>query len=148
MPHDQDPVLGARKAAERRRRQAEAISRIVASRERTDGRFLVVGDMNDPVDAATLAAIRTVEGHPLTNALANPAETRPAKAETLGPGPQTTAWTYRHKETGAPPEHLLYDQIWASRALAPRLGDAFTERRSKHGGDGSDHDPAWVTLSL
>ena len=148
IPHDQDPVLGAQRADERRRRQAETISRIVAARQRTNGRFLIVGDMNDPEDAATLAAIRTVEGQPLTNALSDPVETRPAKSETSGPDPRSPAWTYRHKETGEPAQHLLYDQIWASGALSSRIGSAFVDRRSKHGGDGSDHDPAWISLSF
>ncbi len=148
VPYDQDQAKGARLANERRRRQAETISRIVAERERTNGRFVLVGDMNDPVDAQTLAAIRTIEGQPLTDALVSPTETRPAKRETSGPDPQTAAWTYRHKESGEPAQHHLYDQIWLSAAMASRLGDAFIERRTKHGGDGSDHDPAWVSLSF
>jgi exonuclease III len=148
VPHDQDQIEGARKADARRRRQAETISRIVAAQERTNGRFVLVGDMNDPMDAPTLAAIRTIEGQPLTNALANPTETRAETRETSGPDPQTASWTYRRKESGEAAQHHLYDQIWRSRALASRMSDAFIERRTKHGGDGSDHDPAWVRLSF
>ncbi len=40
------------------------------------------------------------------------------------------------------------DQIWLSPALTGRQSGAFIERRSKLGGDGSDHDPAWITLEL
>lgn len=148
VPYDQDQVVGAQLADDRRRRQAETVSRVVAARERTDGRYVLVGDMNDPETALSLAAIRVIESQPMVNALANAIETRPAKAETLGPGPQTAAWTYRHKPTGRPPEHHLYDQIWLSPAMAERLRGAFIDRRKKHGGDGSDHDPAWITLSF
>jgi hypothetical protein len=39
------------------------------------------------------------------------------------------------------------DQVWLSPALAAKQTGAF-ERRAKVSGDGSDHDPAWVTLDL
>jgi exonuclease III len=38
--------------------------------------------------------------------------------------------------------------VWLSKALAPRLQSAHIDRRTKHSGDGSDHDPAWVVLDL
>ena len=34
----------------------------------------------------------------------------------------------------------LFDQIWVSQALAERFADPTIDRRTKHGGDGSDHD--------
>jgi exonuclease III len=40
------------------------------------------------------------------------------------------------------------DQVWLSAALAPKQTGAFIDRRTKVGGDGSDHDPSWVTLDL
>jgi exonuclease III len=40
------------------------------------------------------------------------------------------------------------DQVWLSRALAAKETSAFVDRRSKVSGDGSDHDPAWITLNL
>ena len=40
------------------------------------------------------------------------------------------------------------DQVWLSPALAPKQTGAFIDRRSKIGGDGSDRDPAWITLTL
>jgi exonuclease III len=40
------------------------------------------------------------------------------------------------------------DQVWLSPALAAKQTDAFIERRTKVSGDGSDHDPAWVTLAI
>jgi hypothetical protein len=40
------------------------------------------------------------------------------------------------------------DQVWLSPSLAAKQGGAFIERRTRVGGDGSDHDPACVTLEL
>jgi endonuclease/exonuclease/phosphatase family metal-dependent hydrolase len=132
----------------RRTQQAEMIQTIVAARQNKNAKYVIVGDMNDTPDADPLQAMQTIDGNQMVNALTNPAETRPAKPETTGPGPQTTAWTYRHKESGQPPTHSLFDQIWLSPALAPALKSATIDRRTKHGGDGSDHDPAWIELEL
>jgi hypothetical protein len=148
IAHGEDPVAGAQASAERRRLQAETIARIVAAPQRAGARYLIVGDMNDPVDSTTLEAMRTIEGAPLANGSAHPTETRPAKSEAGGTAPAGTARTYRHKAPGQPAEHHLYDQIWLSAALAPRLQGAFIDRCTKHTGDGSDHDPAWVRLSV
>jgi len=151
VPFGEDQVAGAKAANDRRRRQAETISRIISRSERSDGRFVLTGDMNDPPDSPFLAGMLEVDGRPLINALENPAETRPAKKETTGqgPGPQTRAWTHRFNPPGdAPPEYQLFDQIWVSQALAGKFGNPMIDRRTKHGGDGSDHDPAWVELDL
>ena len=43
---------------------------------------------------------------------------------------------------------MLMDQIWLSPSLAPKLTGAFIDRRTKVGGDGTDHDPTWVVLDL
>lgn len=148
VPFNQDPVRGAIEANERRRRQAEAVSGIVGRRMRRDARYLVVGDMNDLPDASYLEPMLTIDGRRLVNALANPQETRPPKTERTGPGPQTTAWTYRFKESGKPPRFQLLDQIWLSSALRDRQISSTIDRRRTHGGDGSDHDPAWIELDL
>jgi endonuclease/exonuclease/phosphatase family metal-dependent hydrolase len=132
----------------RRRRQAEAVDRIVASRTRPDSRYVLSGDMNDPPNSQFLQSMLTIEGSQLVNVLASPTETRPPKPESSGNDPATPAWTYRRKPSGLPPEHLLFDQIWLSPALGPSLQGAFIDRRTKHGGDGSDHDPAWIELDL
>lgn len=132
----------------RRRQQAEKLSEIVAQLMRPDGRYIIVGDMNDPPDAAPLQPLLRIEGRTLFNALARPQETRPPKPEADGHDPQSPAWTHRFKPSGRPPEHRLFDQIWLSPALAPAFRAAWIDRRSKHGGDGSDHDPAWVELDL
>lgn len=42
----------------------------------------------------------------------------------------------------------LFDQIWLSPSLARRQTSAHIDRRVRAGGDGSDHDPAWVVLDL
>ncbi len=145
-----DPIAGKISNDRRRRQQAEMVSTLVGNHQRRGSRYVVTGDMNDPVDSPLLEAMRTIDGDPLVNALAGPLETRPAKKESQGPGPQGTAWTYRRNPPGAdsPPVHFLYDQIWLSQGLADSMQTAHIDRRTKHGGDGSDHDPAWVTLSI
>ena len=148
VPFDQDPMAGAAAANARRRRQAETVARIVDARMRPDSRFIVIGDMNDPPDSASLAPMTTASGLGLTDALTAPQETRPAKDEKLGEAATTMAWTHRFKKSGQPPAHLLYDQIWLSPSLADKQTGAFIDRRERHGGDGSDHDPAWITLEL
>ena len=151
VPFGQDPIGGAIKSNARRRRQAETIARILSNEERRGAKFLLVGDMNDPPESPDLAPMLVVDGEPLLNGLAAALETRASKPETpgQGPGPSTTVWTHRFNAPGAaPPVYELFDQVWLSKALAPRLLSAHIERRTKHGGDGSDHDPAWVVLDL
>lgn len=78
-------------------------------------------------------------------------DARAAKPETRGqgPGPASVVWTHRFNPPGvAPPVYALFDHIWLSPALAPFLRSAHIDRRTKHGGDGSDHDPAWVVLDI
>ena len=107
--------------------------------------------MNDPPDSEFLSPMLMVDNQPLINTLKNPAETRPAKAETpgQGPGPQTKAWTHRFNPPGPDfPEYLLFDQIWVSQALGERFAHPTIDRRTQHSGDGSDHDPAWIELDL
>lgn len=132
----------------RRQQQAETIQRLVADRMRPNSRYVITGDMNDGPDDDPLSAMMTIEGNNLVNALVNPTETRPAKEENHGHDPASPAWTHRFKKSGQPPEHKLFDQIWLSPKLAEGMGQAFIDRRTKHGGDGSDHDPAWVELDV
>lgn len=140
---------GQRRNNERRRQQAEMISQLIGAIEYRGGKYVLTGDMNDPVDSPYLAPMLTIDGEPLVNAVANPIETRPPKTETEGPGPQTTAWSYRYNPRGPElPFHHLYDQIWLSQAMAPGLKSAHVDRRTKHSGDGSDHDPVWVVLEV
>jgi endonuclease/exonuclease/phosphatase family protein len=147
VPFDQDPVAGTQANDDRRRRQAETIQRIVAARTRPNGRYLVVGDLNDTPDSPALTSIAASQQLELVNALTQPQETRPPKAD-VPPAPASGAWTHRFKQPGQPAHYELFDQIWLSPALANRQTGAFIDRRTRHGGDGSDHDPAWVTLTL
>ncbi len=139
---------GKQKNDLRRRQQAEAINQIISARMRTNSRFLVVGDMNDAPDTNALSALLNIEGKQMLNALANAKETRPAKKESSGHDPLSKAWTHRYKKSNQPPEHKLFDQIWLSPALAKKFSAAYIDRRTKHGGNGSDHDPAWVELEF
>jgi hypothetical protein len=54
----------------------------------------------------------------------------------------------RFKASSQPPVYTLMAQVWLSPSLAAKRTGAFIERRTKVGGDGSDHDPAWVALNI
>jgi endonuclease/exonuclease/phosphatase family metal-dependent hydrolase len=146
VPFDEDPVEGAQRANMRRRRQAEMVKEIVEKETRPNSRYIVIGDMNDPPGSASLAPLVASPDLGLVNSLEDAEETRPAKADT--PPPPSKSWTHRFKPSGQPARYELYDQIWLSPSLADRHQGAFIDRRTKHGGDGSDHDPAWVVLDL
>ena len=145
-----DQVEGKKKNDARRQRQAETIAKIVVARTRPNSSFIVLGDMNDPPDSGPLEPLVTSSELNLTNALSNPVETNPPKVERPpSVTPNFSAWTHRFKESGEPATHELYDHIWLSPALAAKQTGTFIHRRQKSvDGDGSDHDPAWVTLKL
>lgn len=145
-PQTADPVEASAAKARRRRRQAETIAKIVQARMRPNSPFLVVGDMNDAPDAQALEPLVRAAGLGLIDGLTDPEETRPAKAD--DPAAPTKAWTYRFKQSGKPARYDLFDQVWLSPSLAAKQTGAWIERRTKHAGDGSDHDPAWVTLKI
>ncbi len=151
VPFGQNQEQGAIDANNRRRRQAETISKIISRMERPNSKFVLTGDMNDPPDSQFLLPMLTVDNQQLINTLVNPAETRPPRPEVAGqgPGPQTTAWTHRYNPPGPDlPEYSLFDQIWVCQALAGQFGNPTIDRRTRQGGDGSDHDPAWIELDL
>jgi len=141
-----DPVLARAAANLRRARQAKAMTHIVKSRRRPDSSFIVVGDMNDAPGAEPLSAFAQDAELRMVNALDHPQETRAAKSDT--PAPPGPAWTHRYKPSSAPAHYELFDHIWLSPALGSRRQGAWIDRRTKHAGDGSDHDPAWVELDL
>lgn len=146
VPHGEDRQAGQRSANERRRRQAQVVARIVAARTRPDSAYVVTGDMNDPPDSQWLEPMVAAPQLNLVDGLTSPVETRPAKADDpMPPGP---AWTHRFKDSGQPARYDLYDQIWLSPALADNQDGAWIVRRRTHRGEGSDHDPALVRLSL
>ena len=113
---------------------------------RPNSRYVVLGDMNDPPASEWLAPFTASAELGLTDALVAPVETRPAKAD--HPPPATTAWTHRFKESGQPAKYELFDHIWLSPALADQHDRAWILRRSSHGGQGSDHDPAVIRLTV
>lgn len=148
VEHGLDPEEGKAAADARRCRQAESIARIVAARTRPDGRFIVLGDMNDTPDAPTLAPLATPSPQlTLKEGLDRPQETRQPKADDPPP-PSSGSWTHRFKESGQPAQYELFDQIWLSQSLTSRHKSSHIDRRTRHGGDGSDHDPAWVVLDF
>lgn len=137
---------GAQAANQRRKQQAEVMAKIIAAQMDANDRFVVVGDMNDPVESEFLKPFTASKRVKLIDGLVGPVETRPTPATT--PPPATTAWTHRFKESGKPAHYGLFDHIWLSTALAKKQTGAFIDRRTKLGGDGSDHDPAWVELNI
>lgn len=141
---DQDDDEARARILRRRRRQAETVAAIVKARTRPGSSYVVTGDMNDGAEAESLAAFR-VAGW--VNGLAAPKETRPAKREIPAEhNAPHTSWTHRYKPNRQPPQFELYDQVWLSPSLARKQVDGWIDRRTRHSGDGSDHDPAWVTL--
>jgi endonuclease/exonuclease/phosphatase family metal-dependent hydrolase len=139
----QNPVEAAAAAELLRRRQAETIVRIIANRTSTRQRYLLCGDMNDTPDSPALVAY---EQAGLVNALLAPTEVGTVK--TTVDLPASPAWTSTFKESGQPRTFDLIDQIWLAPALAPRLTGAFIGRRRKLARDGTDHDPAWISLDI
>ena len=141
---EEDPVAAEKSNNERRTRQADMVAEIVKAQTRPDSYFIVLGDMNDPPDSPCLQPFAGEPALQLTNALLNPKETRSPKRDT--PPPSSAAWTHRYKPRGKPAQYELYDQIWLSPALAAKQTEAWIDRRKRHTGDGSDHDPAWIKI--
>jgi len=132
-------------ANERRARQATAVAAIVKQQTRPDTRYIIVGDMNDPPDSSWLDPLVNTSGLGLVNGINKPTE---IPAPPAGKFPTDTAWTDRYKPSGKPAEYRLFDQVWLSPALAPAWKSAWIGRRKNLTGDGTDHDPAWVELSI
>ncbi len=146
VPFDEDPEAGAAAANRRRRQQAETIEKIVAARTRPDSRYLIAGDMNDPPDSEWLEPLTRSAALRLADGLTNPTETRLAKSDT--PPPTSAAWTHRFKQASKPARYELFDHLWLSPALADDHDGSWIMRRRTHGGEGSDHDPALVQLTI
>jgi endonuclease/exonuclease/phosphatase family metal-dependent hydrolase len=131
----------------RRRQQAEMIRYIVKSKYKSTDRFIILGDMNDPPDSPCLTAISQDGDLKLVDAMKDPKETRPYRDKKKQP--TTTAWTNRYiPGTGMDPEYTLFDQIWVSPPIADVITGSWVHRREHAGGDGSDHDPAWIELNM
>jgi endonuclease/exonuclease/phosphatase family metal-dependent hydrolase len=132
----------------RRKRQSDMIAQIVRKQTRPTSRFIILGDMNDAPDSPHLTPFTADAELRLTNALAQARETRSPIVPHNIPTPPHTNWTHRYKASGQPAQYELYDQIWVSHALSTRVSGAWIQRRRNLTGDGSDHDPAWVELTL
>jgi endonuclease/exonuclease/phosphatase family metal-dependent hydrolase len=145
VPFTADPEAEGKKANELRQRQCKAAAAIIDAEMRPDSAYVVVGDMNDPPDSPFLAPLATSPELKLKFGLDNVQESQPGPGN---PPPPSPNWTERFKASGKPAEYTLMDQVWLSPALAPKQTGAFIDRRTKVGGDGSDHDPSWVTLDL
>jgi endonuclease/exonuclease/phosphatase family metal-dependent hydrolase len=145
VPFTEDPEVEGKRANELRKRQCEAVATIIEAETRPDSGYVVVGDMNDPPDSEFMAPLADSPVLQLKFGLEDVQETQPGPGN---PPPPSPNWTERFKPTGKPAEYTLMDQVWLSPALAPKKIGAFIDRRSKVGGDGSDHDPSWVTLDL
>lgn len=139
----QNPAAAAAAAMLLRSQQAETIVRIIGQRMSTRQRYMLCGDMNDTPDSPALVAYAQAG---LVNALTAPTEV--GTVTTTVDLPASPAWTSTFKAARQPRTFDLIDQIWMSPALAPRLSAAFIGRRRKLARDGTDHDPAWVSLDL
>jgi exonuclease III len=147
IPWDaKDKEKEAQESNELRKRRAETIAKIVKARMGASSSLIILGDMNDTEKSEWIEPFTKDPELRLTNALLNATETHPAKPD--DPPPPTTIWTHRYKPSGQSAEYLLYDQIWLSQPLADKLRETKIDRRTKHSGDGSDHDPAWITLEI
>jgi endonuclease/exonuclease/phosphatase family metal-dependent hydrolase len=86
------------------------------------------------------------DGLPLVDGLAEATEDRPAPAD--DPPAPSRPWTHRFKESGVPAHYELLDHVWISAGLSAKQTGAGIGRRRRLTRDGSDHDPAWVELTL
>ena len=134
--------LELKEAAERRGMQAETLVEIVERKQRPNGRYIVLGDMNDAPTSKPLESFKD-----LANGLKQ-VEERGGTPNYGDTPPPNKRWTHRFKESGQPPAYDLFDQVWLSPELAKRQSGAFILRRTKVTRDGTDHDPAWVALDL
>jgi endonuclease/exonuclease/phosphatase family metal-dependent hydrolase len=147
VDYREDQDEGELKNSLRRSRQAEMVAKIIKQETRPDSSYIVLGDMNDPPNSKDIKAFSEDAELNLINALTNPKETCAPKDDDPPP-PASGSWTHRFKESGKPAKYELYDHIWLSPRLSDKLDGAWIDRRTKHGGDGSDHDPAWVKLKF
>lgn len=146
IPFGQNKVKGEKSNNLRRKHQSEVMKDIILSQMRPNSKFIILGDMNDSPNSKPLKPFIKNADLDLFNALKSPKETRPSKHDT--PMPSTTAWTHRFKEPGKPAKYELFDQIWLSKSLKFKFVESWIDRRTKHKGDGSDHDPSWIILEL
>jgi len=146
VPFTEDQIAGQKAAARKRKQQTEMAEQIIATQTDVNDHYIVLGDMNDGPYTPAMKPLTRSSRLQLVNGLVNPIETRPTPHSSSPP--TTMAWTHRFKPSGQPAQYELFDQIWLSPVLAQRQVGAFIDRRTRLGGDGSDHDPAWVVLEV
>lgn len=145
-----DPAQAALDNNLERTRQAETVARIIEGRTRSNGRHVLLGDMNDAVESDPLSAFGRISK--MTDALVDVVESQPPPRSTNPEDvPPTVRWTNRFSVSRAPDRFGLFDQIWVSDRLTSKVDFAQIERRPKwsasSAGVGSDHDPVWIRLT-
>lgn len=120
------------------------IARVLARRE-LDRPHVVAGGFNDPPDAPTMAPLADASTG-LVDGLSDAVESAPYLLPEEDP-PESTVWTYRHREHGET-TFRLFDHIWLDPQAAERKQSAGILRRTKKTKDGTDDDPAWVDLDV
>ncbi len=141
-----DPAEDAKKNDERRRKQSAAIAEIIKDQTRPDSSFILVGDMNDDLNAEPLKEFINDPELNLHNALTDMEELGEMNHTKYPPADHF--WTHRFNESAGIYHYTLFDQIWISQALVDNLTGAWVSRREKVGGNGSDHDPVWIELDF
>ena len=142
----EDPVAEEQKNGEKRRKQSAVIAEIIKDQTRPNSSFILLGDMNDSVDAEPLKKFTNDAELNFANALTNMVEV--GKMNHTKYPPDNHFWTHRYNPSTGVYHYQLYDQIWISNALLDKLNGAWVGRRKKVGGNGSDHDPVWIELKL
>ena len=104
--------------------------------------------MNDEPTDAPLQPMLTIDGNQMVNAITNPTIIGDFRGEVPGEEPANDLWTHRYRPSGELPEHTLFDQIWLSPRLAQQNFSSYIGRRYNLTGDGSDHDPVWISINL
>jgi endonuclease/exonuclease/phosphatase family metal-dependent hydrolase len=142
-----DQVAAEKKAiATRRTQQADAITAILR-RQRLSRRIVVLGDMNDDPASPPLQALDDaglIEQIGKATTIPGPTRTWKVIADQFA-DLNGSMWTHRHRAHGTT-TFGLYDQIWTSPDLA--VTAAHVMRRTQISGDGTDHDPASIDLTL
>jgi len=123
----------------RRKQQAEMVASIIKARMKGDSKFIIVGDMNDVPNSELLEPFIKDADLNLVNGLKEAKETRPAKQD--DPMPPSPVWTHRFKASGKPASTSFTIKYGSVQSLADKITEARIGRRTKHKGDGSDHDP-------
>ncbi len=131
---------------QKRLKQSEVIGRIIEDQTRPDSKYILVGDMNDSPDSPFVKGFSDYKGINLHNALENMQETGKMNKTKYPPG--DIFWTHRYRISPGNYIYNLYDQIWISPALTGKLSGSWVARRKSVNGDGSDHDPVWIELTL